>query len=77
MVDNEYIWRGYRVGFNSKTKILRSLFMVHNESINVWSHLIGAICFVVLIAYTFTYMAPPALDANMHAAEGPRSIFNI
>lgn len=77
MVDNEFIWRGYRIGFNSKRKIMRSLFMVHNESINIWTHLIGAICFVGLIAYTFTYMAPPALDAGSHAAEGPRSIFNI
>ena len=36
--------------------------MVHNESVNVWTHLIGAICFIGLILYTFTYLAPPGLD---------------
>jgi len=60
-LDNEHIWTGYRIGFNSKRKILRTLFMVHNESVNVWSHLIGAICFIGFIIYTFNFMAPPSL----------------
>ena len=62
MIDNEHVWSGYRIGFNTKRKIVRSLFMVHNESVNVWTHLIGAICFIGLILYTFTYLAPPGLD---------------
>ena len=35
--------------------------MVHNESVNVWSHLLGAICFLGFIIYTFNFMAPPSL----------------
>lgn len=66
MVDNEYIWTGYRIGFNTKRKILRTLFMVHNESINVWSHLLGAFFFLCLILYTFYYMAPPGLHHHDH-----------
>jgi hypothetical protein len=61
MRDNEYIFRGYRIGFNSKRKILKSLFMIHNESVNVWSHLIGAFFFILLIFYTLFYLAPPGL----------------
>lgn len=74
MVDNEFIWRGYRIGFNSHGRILRSLFMLHNESVNVWTHLIGAIMFICLIGYTFTYMAPPAIESPSLAT---RSLFNI
>ena len=33
MRDNEFIHRGYRVGFNTSHSIARSLFMSHNESI--------------------------------------------
>jgi hypothetical protein len=38
--DNEYIFTGYRV----QTGVLgsfKSLFRVHNESGNVWTHLLG------------------------------------
>lgn len=63
--DNEYIIRGYRIGFNSKRTILRSLFMVHNESVNIWSMLIGLLLFFGLIAYTFNYLAPPSIHGNI------------
>jgi Haemolysin-III related len=50
--DNEYILRGYRIGFNTKKLILRSLFMLHNETVNVWTHLIGVLVFLVLLIWT-------------------------
>lgn len=50
--DNEFILRGYRIGFNSRPKILKSLFLLHNETVNVWSHLIGVIVFLGLLIYT-------------------------
>jgi hypothetical protein len=34
-----------------------SLFMLHNESINVWSHLIGAIVVILLTIYTTMYIS--------------------
>eukprot|EP00826_Nyctotherus_ovalis_P056025 TRINITY_DN749_c0_g1_i3.p4 TRINITY_DN749_c0_g1~~TRINITY_DN749_c0_g1_i3.p4 ORF type:complete len:132 (+),score=40.69 TRINITY_DN749_c0_g1_i3:164-559(+) len=46
--DNEYIHTGYRVSFNTVRRVLRSLFMAHNESVNVWSHLVGAGIFLAL-----------------------------
>ena len=52
--DNEYILRGYRIGFHSIKSVLRSLFICHNETANVWSHLIGVFIFMALIVYICT-----------------------
>jgi adiponectin receptor len=51
-IDNIFIKRGYRVNFNSYYKAFKSLFMLHNELVNVWSHLIGAILVISVIIYT-------------------------
>jgi len=56
--DNEYIKRGYRVNFNTIKRILRSLFMIHNESMNIWSHLLGVIMFLVFVGYIAIYLTP-------------------
>lgn len=60
MIDNEYIQRGYRINFNTKRSLCKSLFMLHNESVNVWSHLIGVGCFIGLFIYTVIYLSPLA-----------------
>ena len=60
IVDNEYIQRGYRINFNSKRRICKSLFMCHNETVNVWSHLIGVGCFLGLLIYTIITLTPLA-----------------
>lgn len=52
LVDNKYIIYGYRVDFTKKTDLLKSLFMKHNELMNIWTHLIGGIVFVGLVFYT-------------------------
>jgi adiponectin receptor len=57
--DNEYIKHGYRVNFNSTGKILRSFFMYHNESVNVWSHLAGVLLFCFLLGYTVAWLGIP------------------
>jgi len=45
-----HIKRGYRLGL-SFTQCLKSMFQLHNETINVWSHLFGALLFVSLVFY--------------------------
>lgn len=47
--DNEFIEKGYRLNFSTTRKIIKSLFMVHNELFNVWSHLLGALIFLLLL----------------------------
>ena len=49
---NEYIKKGYRINCNSMSSALKSLFFLHNESVNVCSHLLGAIFFLFLILFT-------------------------
>ena len=66
MIFNRHIRTGYRV----RTRWLgatRSIFMAHNETINIWSHLLGFLMFVALIGKTFMMAqsgvglaAPPA-----------------
>lgn len=48
LADNHYILEGYRAPRSWKECVL-SLFQLHNETINVWSHLVGAIVFIFLI----------------------------
>lgn len=56
---------GYRIGFNKKRDVFKSLFIWHNESTNVWTHLIGVFIFIGLIIYTSIYMAPPGVFSKM------------
>lgn len=50
--DNEFIKKGYRINCNNVTKILKSLFMFHNETVNIWTHLLGFFLSIGLIIYT-------------------------
>jgi hypothetical protein len=65
LLDNEYIHSGYRIGFNTWRQTLGSLFMLHNESVNVWSHLIGVFIFLIFIVYTAIKLGPK-LDPDFH-----------
>ena len=49
--DNHYIQRGYRPASGSYRKSATSVFQLHNESVNIWTHLIGAI-FAGIAAFT-------------------------
>ena len=50
--DSPFIRRGYLLNCNTIPKVLKSLFMLHNETINIWSHLIASILVICLIIYT-------------------------
>jgi adiponectin receptor len=52
---NRRIVRGYRVGYNFRS-LFKSLFEWHNETVNAWTHLIGAIIifFVIFSSNLFT-----------------------
>lgn len=38
---NQHITRGYRINYNTWRASFESLFHCHNETVNVWSHLVG------------------------------------
>ena len=47
MQDNEYITTGYRVEMGFLDSI-KSMFGIHNETGNIWTHLIGTSCPAVI-----------------------------
>ena len=50
--DNEYLKHGYLLHCNTFKKIFKSFLIIHNESVNIYSHLLGAFFFFILIWYT-------------------------
>ena len=46
---NPYIWTGYREDRLGFVSCLRSLLCLHNETVNIWSHLIGYVLFNLLL----------------------------
>ncbi|KAM0343395.1 hypothetical protein ACHAPU_008575 [Fusarium lateritium] len=62
--DNSYILSGYRQSQNSYAHSFRSLFYLHNESVNIWSHLLGAIVFLASAAYVDRVVRPRYASAS-------------
>jgi predicted membrane channel-forming protein YqfA (hemolysin III family) len=58
---NPYVKSGYRVYLSTKA-CLRSLFWLSNESVNVWSHLIMFLYFVVACIWMNTVVIPEVLS---------------
>ncbi|KAK7309144.1 hypothetical protein RJT34_05650 [Clitoria ternatea] len=60
--DNEYILGHYRSEWPMK-QVLLSIFTIHNETLNVWTHLIGFFIFLALTIYT-AMKVPKVVDLN-------------
>ena len=54
--DNEFIKNGYLLNCHSVKLVLRSLFVCSNETINVWSHLLGCLISIGLIIFTAIFI---------------------
>lgn len=50
MADNEAIRRGYRPRLSCRGAV-KSLFSCHNESVNVYSHLVGSVLFIGFLVH--------------------------
>ena len=48
-VFNKYILTGYRINYDSWPAILKSIFQWHNETMNIWTHLVGFIVYVIIL----------------------------
>ncbi|KAL5416863.1 hypothetical protein PMIN03_001928 [Paraphaeosphaeria minitans] len=51
--DNQYIHSGYRPATNSYGKSFASVGYIHNETVNIWTHLIGALLALVGAAVAY------------------------
>ncbi|KAJ3373431.1 Adiponectin receptor protein 1 [Allomyces arbusculus] len=58
--DNEYIHRGYRAAYSMRDA-WRSMLYIHNETGNIWTHLLGLVGFLLLVFAT-DHLVPPAAD---------------
>lgn len=51
MLKLPFINSGYRINYHCPKKIVKSLFTCHNELVNTWTHLIGALLALILGIY--------------------------
>ena len=52
--DNEYIRTGYRQASFSFQRSLNSVLRIHNETINIWTHLLGALFYSLVPLYYYS-----------------------
>lgn len=53
--DNDYIISGYRINYNTPWLTIKSLFHRHNELLNIWTHVIGALLALLMIMQILIY----------------------
>lgn len=58
LIFNPHMIHGYRVNHENTTSLIKSMFQLHNETTNIWTHLLGSIIFLWLFFYTFRYFDP-------------------
>ncbi|KAI1391691.1 hemolysin-III channel protein-like protein Izh2 [Hypoxylon trugodes] len=56
---SEHIRTGYRPECDSLASCLHSWTYIHNETVNIFSHIIGAVIFLALPLYVFKTEVPP------------------
>lgn len=62
--DNEFIFHGYRINFHTCPTIMKSLCMCHNETVNIWTHLVGALLTLIFIIVTGLNVGPYGKELN-------------
>ncbi|KAJ1703609.1 hypothetical protein LUZ63_003388 [Rhynchospora breviuscula] len=65
MKENEFILNYYRCEW-PLTKAFFSLFSWHNETINIWTHLLGFLLFLILTVLHLSYYIPQVADFLGH-----------
>lgn len=63
--DNHYIHSGYRPASGSFQKSFASLGFIHNETVNIYSHLLGAILFSIAGGLLYTFIKPRYESATL------------
>ncbi|CAD2213149.1 adiponectin receptor [Angomonas deanei] len=61
--DNQYILSHYRAYYSFKACV-GSLFRLHNETFNIWTHLLGGMYFVYLIYDLYAFLFHEYSDGN-------------
>jgi channel protein (hemolysin III family) len=75
MSDNEYITSGYRVNYSNCELTSRSICECHNETGNIWTHLLGALIFLYLLISTYYIKHDEAHRRGFHNTY-PAELYN-
>ncbi|KAK3318005.1 hemolysin-III related-domain-containing protein [Apodospora peruviana] len=67
--DNHYIHSGYRQTSNSYLGSFHSLSYLHNETVNIWSHLLGAVFFTAVGLFLYNVVTPRYYEATTSASD--------
>jgi len=54
LVDNEYLISGHRPPMPSVKQCFASIFRLHTETVNIWTHLLGTLVFIIIATYFLT-----------------------
>ncbi|GFR07944.1 adiponectin receptor protein [Trichonephila clavata] len=54
MQDNDYLLRGHRPPLPSFSECFRSMFRIHTETGNIWTHFLGCVSFIGIAFYFLT-----------------------
>lgn len=65
--DNQYILAHYRPASYSYHVSFQSLFYLHNESVNIHSHILGAFFFLFIAFIAYAFAAHPASGSDILA----------
>ncbi|XP_060582534.1 adiponectin receptor protein-like [Ruditapes philippinarum] len=57
--DNEFLHKGHRLPTNSFVACFKSVFRIHTETGNIWTHLLGMIAFLGITAY---FLSRPTIE---------------
>lgn len=59
--DNDYIHKSHRAPMPSFYACFRSIFYIHTETVNIWTHLLGCIGFVIIASY---FLSRPSVEID-------------
>lgn len=76
-IDNEYIIRGYRINHNTNGRSIKSIFVCHNETVNIWSHGLGVVFFLIILIATLIWIVPRQLAFGEELIERKYNYINL
>merc|ERR1711892_1122020 len=61
--DNDFLRKGHRPPLPSLAECFKSIFRIHTETGNIWTHLLGSVAFIGLSIF---FMTRPSLEIDHH-----------
>jgi adiponectin receptor len=62
LLDNEYLVSGHRPPMPSFKQCFASIFRLHTETVNIWTHLLGTLFFVIIAIY---FISRPSSEVHI------------